>query len=195
MNKMDTLPNCKKSVLTQAVLESFVDGILIMTEHRQLVYANAPARRICQQLNQNSKPTDLPKPVLQVCQALVETEAKGSDLATVMESEVVIDRVTGYRIRARWLFSKNEHPYLMVMLEDRQLASQHLAIAEAKKYRLTARETEIWLLRRRNYTRREIADQLHVTIDTVKKHLKNIFAKRQTVLDELDWQNNQAKGA
>jgi DNA-binding CsgD family transcriptional regulator len=195
MNNMDTLPNFKKSVLTQAVLESFVDGILIMTEYKQLVYANAPARRICQQLNQHSKQADLPKPVLQVCQALVEGKEPDFDRTTVMESEVVVDRVTCYRIRARWLFPKNEHSYLMVMLEDRQLASQHLAIAEAKKYRLTARETEIWLLRRRNYTRKEIADQLHVTVDTVKKHLKNIFAKRQIVLDEIDWQNNHAKGA
>jgi DNA-binding CsgD family transcriptional regulator len=194
MNNMSALQDFKKTVLTQAVIESFVDGILILTEQGQLVYANAPARRICHQLDENIKQSDLPKPILQVCQALIESRSLYPEQSVVMESEVSIDRVAGFRIRARWLTSKHDRPYLMVMLEDRQLASQHLALAEAKKYALTNRETEIWLLRRYNYTRKEIADKLHISLDTVKKHLKNIFAKRQAVLDEAEWQDH-AKGA
>jgi DNA-binding CsgD family transcriptional regulator len=43
-------------------------------------------------------------------------------------------------------------------------------------------EAEVWLLRRRHYTLKEIATELSISINTVKKHLKNIHAKREAVL-------------
>ena len=60
---------------------------------------------------------------------------------------------------------------------ERQLT----AIAEAQEWRLTPRETEVWLLRCSGYLFIEIASQLGITKVTVKKHLKNIYLKRHAI--------------
>lgn len=69
--------------------------------------------------------------------------------------------------------------FLLVTLEDCNLYSQSIAIADAKKYNLTDRERQVWQLRRANLSYKEIANQLYITINTVKKHIKNIHAKQQ----------------
>ncbi|MGD1943210.1 MAG: LuxR C-terminal-related transcriptional regulator [Leptolyngbyaceae cyanobacterium] len=43
---------------------------------------------------------------------------------------------------------------------------------------LSARETEIWQLKRLGHTMVEIAQQLHISINTVKRHFQNINAKK-----------------
>jgi DNA-binding CsgD family transcriptional regulator len=55
-------------------------------------------------------------------------------------------------------------------------------IAEVDKYGLTPREAEVWLLRRAKYALKEIATELSISLNTVKKHIKNIHAKREIVL-------------
>jgi len=59
--------------------------------------------------------------------------------------------------------------------------------AEIEKYGLTPRESEVWLLYRANYSRKEIAAELFISIDTVKKHLKNIKTKQDKFLCIEDW--------
>jgi WD40 repeat protein len=51
-----------------------------------------------------------------------------------------------------------------------------------QKYNLTSREKEIWSLRRANYSLKEIAEALNISLRTIKKHMENIYAKRQTLL-------------
>ncbi len=68
---------------------------------------------------------------------------------------------------------------IVVTLEDCNSSSQNIAIADAKKYGLTKREAEVWLLRYANLPYKEIAQHLYITINTVKKHIKNIYAKQQ----------------
>lgn len=188
MNTMNRFPEPQNSSLTQAVLEGFVDGVLLMTEQGKLVYANAPARRMCQLMNRSAAQTGLlPKAIWQNCQTLIESCNLQLEPLNVVESTIVVNPTTEFRVRARWFASPQEQgAYLIVMLEDRYQALQHLAIAEAQRYRLTRRETEIWVLRRHHYTRKEIAERLHVTLDTVKKHLKNIHAKQQMEADAME---------
>lgn len=47
----------------------------------------------------------------------------------------------------------------------------------AKKYNLTIREAQIWYLKCAEYPYKEIASTLKISINTVKKHLKNITIK------------------
>ena len=42
---------------------------------------------------------------------------------------------------------------------------------------LTAREEEVLVLLSRGYSNKEIADQLHLSVDTVRSHLKHIYEK------------------
>ena len=75
--------------------------------------------------------------------------------------------------------------YTLVILEDRDQSIKHLVIADQKRYRLTLRETEIWQMRLRGQSYRDIANDLVISQNTVKKHLKNISAKRRDVLDAV----------
>jgi DNA-binding CsgD family transcriptional regulator len=73
--------------------------------------------------------------------------------------------------------------YILVNLEDCQQASRDRAVAEVKQYELTAREAEVWLLRRSGYSYREIAEQLYLSVNTVKQHLKHIYTKQKAYVD------------
>jgi len=103
--------------------------------------------------------------------------------ALIIESEVSIDSSLRYRIRTRWLnLSPDERLFLLVTLEDRHQAAENIAIAEVKKYGLSPREAEVWLLRRANHSYKEIAGKLHIRCNTVKRHMKNIYAKQEAIL-------------
>jgi DNA-binding CsgD family transcriptional regulator len=169
----------------QAVLESFVDGILVLTEQKEQKYANQMAVRLCQQLNGTS--AVIPKEVWQVCEALIGSRELYPDQSVVVESEVECEDAK-LRIRAQWLnIEAIEPPCLLVRLQDENQVIQGLAIAEAQSWGLTERETDVWIRRRAGYSRKQIAEELYIALDTVKKHLKNIQTKRQTYLDEHEW--------
>ena len=176
MNNMT--PNVPDNFL-MSVLEGLVDGILILSEAGKVLYANSPAAQICQTLNPNSS-NGLPTEVWRSCEALIDSRELYGDRPLVIESELSSAQSQAYRIRVQWLtLEAQPEPCLLVRLEDQKQSLQGLAITEAKKYGLTPREAEVWFLRRCNLSRKEIAAQLYITIDTVKKHLGNIQMKRQ----------------
>ena len=177
------------SVLLQGVIESLIDGILILTEQGELVQANDYARQMCRQLvKDQSQPDLIPDEIRQACQALIESQSLYPNRLVIMESEITPSQSTPLRIRVQWLkLTTGSSPYLLVILEDRAQSIQNLAIAEVDHYGLTPREAEVWLLRRLNYSCKDIADELYISLNTVKKHLKNIYAKRQMVLDMKEW--------
>lgn len=168
----------------QSVLESFFDGILVLTEQKQLIHANELARQICQQLTQGKPGQDLiPKEIWRVCQALIESRSLYEEQPVIIESEITTNKLKTVRIRTRWIkLSEIQQTCLLVILEDRHQSVQNLALAEVDKYGLTPREAEVWLLRRTNTPLKEIAAELTISINTVKKHLKHIYAKRETAI-------------
>jgi DNA-binding CsgD family transcriptional regulator len=179
-----------------SVLEGLVDGILILRSTGDVVYANTTAQEICHHLVQAdltepAKSLDLPYPlpsqIWTICQTLIQHQDLWDDRPLILESELVLT-VAGssaqqrYRVRVQWLqMDDDAERCLMVRLEDQHQSWQSLAIAEVQKYGLTPREAEVWQLRRSNLSRKEIAAQLHITLDTVKKHLCNIQLKRQRI--------------
>jgi RNA polymerase sigma factor (sigma-70 family) len=167
--------------LLQAVIESFVDGILILTTEGKLLHANECARAMCLQLSSENKENAIPVEIWQVCESLIESRELFPNEKIFMEFEVDKQPVK-LRIRVRWLeIDDNEDNYMIVTIEDRHESSQNMAIRDAKKFGLTERETEVWLLRRANFSYKEIAERLYITINTVKKHLKNIYAKQHNI--------------
>lgn len=181
---MNTISTFKEPSLLQAVLEDFMDGILILTEQGEWLHANDRARRICHQLTQGlAQPDRVPQEIWRACQSLMSSLNRGSSGPVMVEDEITTGKLASYRIRAQWLILERlQHPCLLITLED-QLQSAHCAaIAEGQQYKLTPRELDVWLRYRTNYTYKEIAAELYITHNTVKKHMKNIHAKRQAIL-------------
>jgi DNA-binding CsgD family transcriptional regulator len=182
--KQNTPAEPSDSLLLQGVIESFIDGILILTEQGEWVQANDLACQICAQLTQGeAHSTSVPKEIWCVCSALIESRNSYPNEPLIIESDITTSKSTPLRVRVRWLkLCENPSPCLLVILEDRYQSSQNLAIAEVDKYGLTPREAEVWLLRRADYTCKEIAAKLYISLNTVKKHMKNIHLKREALL-------------
>lgn len=178
------LQSAKSPSLMQTVLDGFMDGVLILSEHGKLIYGNSCAHRICcRLLPEASSLTAVPQQIWRICEALLDSRSVFPDRTIIIEDEIAIGTTSCIRIRARWIdLSDANRPYLSITLEDRQESLHNTAIAEARKYNLTPREAEVWRLRKANCTYKAIAAELHIAIDTVKKHLKNIHAKREAFM-------------
>jgi DNA-binding CsgD family transcriptional regulator len=181
----DSMKNIRKSeeiYLLQAVIEGFVDGIIILTPEMKLLHANEYARNICNKLTGLYLEEIIPEEIWNVCESLIESRELFPDSNIFMELEVEKNSKK-VRIRARWLeMDDNKNEYMIVTLEDCHESNQSIAIRDAKKYGLTERETQVWLLRKTNLSYKEIAARLYITINTVKKHLKSIYAKQQDMV-------------
>lgn len=181
----------KQSSFLQRVIEGFIDGILIVTEQGELIHANECAKRICRQLAHGiSKHNLVPQEIWHICQFLIEGRSLFPDKTIIFSDQIVASNSTTFRVRVRWLnLAEFEFPCLLVTMED-HCHLQTLAMptartssyAEAQKYDLTPCETKVWLLYRANYTYKKIATELYISLNTVKKHMKNIHAKRQIIL-------------
>lgn len=174
--------------LLKGVIESFFDGILILTEQQEWIYANDYARKVCEQL-QESQPVakNVPLDIWHVCQSLIEHRDWYAHQPVMIESEITIGELSELRVRARWLkLDTLAESVLLVILEDPGQSTQSIALAEVEQYHLTPREADVWLLRRANYTCKEIASELVISINTVKKHLKNITMKKRMFSQNLN---------
>lgn len=178
-----------ESFLHQKVIDSFIDGILVVSEQGDWIQSNHLAQRICEEITQNkSQPNSVPQSIWRVCQSLIESRQLYPNSSLMSESEIQTDKSRIFRIRVQWVeLQEIPHSCLLVILEDRYQSLQSLVLAEIEKYGLTSREAEVWLLYRANYSRKEIAAELFICIDTVKKHLKNIKAKQEKFLYIEGW--------
>jgi DNA-binding CsgD family transcriptional regulator len=170
--------------LLHAVIESLTDGILIVTEQGQVIHANTSARQICRQCSPEHAPNMVPPQIWCICESLIERRSSFPDQIITVEDEIATNCPVPIRVRVRWLSLRMvAQPCLLVTLEDRYQSARKRAIAEVQQYGLTPREAEVWLLRRANYTYEEIAQKLYIALNTVKKHMKSIHAKRQDAIN------------
>ncbi|MDJ0706858.1 MAG: LuxR C-terminal-related transcriptional regulator [Leptolyngbyaceae cyanobacterium MO_188.B28] len=189
------LGHTSEVALLQAVIDNFMDGILILTEQGEWVQVNEVARKICARFPAaQSQPNTVPKEIWSVCQSLLESGHFYTNQTAALEAEIELEPTTRLRIRVKWLkLWLHSQAYLLVMLEDRKQSVENIAITEVDKYGLTAREAEVWCLYRGNYTYKEIAAELHISLNTVKKHMKNIHAKQDTVLHMEDYRRSRSR--
>ncbi len=168
------------------VVEYFVDGILILTQQGNKIYSNSRADKICQHLCQGTcTPNSIPKEILHPCQDFAKHYFSSPQSTTISELEISNQNLGLFRLRVQRFSLDNPHQfYLLVIIEDRHQSLQNLVKLDTYKYGLTPSEEKVWLLRTAKYTYKQIAATLCVTLNTVKKHMKNIHAKRQAVLNE-----------
>ena len=163
------------------VIEDLIDGILLLTSQGELIYANECARRFLRQLNrQLASPVQLPEEVLHICKTLIDSRNSFPNQHWLIESKVLSSASIVFNIRARWIQLENrEQPCILLRISDHSEYIKDVVSEESQKYGLTAREKEIWLLHRANYTYKQIAVALCITPNTVKKHMKCIYSKQK----------------
>ncbi len=162
-------------------IKECLHGILVFTEEKDLVYASDDAYQILSRLNEPSEsPPAIPEEILHICQALIQSRCRFPHQNWLMEFDIVTQDAAILHIRSRWFKGdKLEHPYLILLLEDRQQAITHILFEEAKTYGLTPREKQVWMLHRNAFTYKQIAKKLGITPNTVKKHMRSIHAKQK----------------
>ncbi len=173
MNSLISIPT---NSTFATVLEGLLDAVLISDVQGEVLYTNLSAQKICNQLNLAHLKSHA---IWSICELLKSYV----DRSLVLESELAIGE-TQYRIRVQWLNAEAQDNRLIVRFESQQHSLRCGAIIECQCLGLTHRESEVWELRCQGHSRRAIADQLYISIDTVKKHLANIQTKRQNHLNQ-----------
>ncbi|WP_235181629.1 helix-turn-helix transcriptional regulator [Chlorogloeopsis fritschii PCC 9212] len=174
----------KDRVESLDVLEEMVeildDGILIIGVNGDLVYANASANTFCYQINpEYFEYNFVPPTIWKICQKLINNQSIHIDNFIIFD-EILLDNFKAFRVCIRLLkLERLAKKYFLVIIENQYKCLENQICMEIEQYNFTPRETEIWQLYRAKYTYKEIASQLHITINTVKKHMKNIHAKRR----------------
>lgn len=176
-----------QDLVVQEALAKLTDGILIITEERKVIFANECAGRILRQINQDRGITEaIPKEISFLCNSLAEIRRQFPGQHWMVTNKICISSSVTFNVHARYMKLDTIGKYCFVMvLKDQYQLVKNIAIEEAKKFGLTDRETEIWLLQRANYTYKQIASELFIAPNTVKKHMQNIHLKQKGSSDDF----------
>jgi DNA-binding CsgD family transcriptional regulator len=175
----------QKPQLAIELIEECLDGILVFTDEKQLLYANDGAHKILSQLRQDEASSSrIPEEIWHICQALIQSRHQFPDQNWLIEFDIFTHDAKILHICSRWLkLETMEHPCLLLTIEDRQQAILNIVMEEVRKYGLTPREKEVWLMHRNTSTYKQIATELGITPNTVKKHMRSIYAKQKACLE------------
>jgi len=169
------------SWLTRIAIEECIGGILVFSDQKQLIYASDSAHSVLRQLHQDDAVERLiPNEIQHICESLVQSRHLFPDQNWLMEFDIFTSAATTLHIRSRWFSIDGiDRPCLLLTIEDRQQAIANIVLEEADRYGLTRREKEVWLLQHNGSTYKQIAEQLGITPNTVKKHVRSIYAKKK----------------
>ena len=170
--------------ILRAILGNLQDGFIIASQTGEIEQINLPAERICDALD--SKDSRLPGEIWHVCQAALKNKDVLSFNKIGIDADIILPNIGPVRIRVQNI-SARQISSLLIVLEDRQQSIRNKALSDAALYGLTERETEVWQMRLRGLAYKEISTTLWITVDTVKKHVKNILAKQRSHQDELEY--------
>lgn len=175
-----------QATLLLAAIESFTVGLVIVAQDGTILHKNKHAQVLLEDMPCPSS-TAIPKNLWYCCQSLMEHQEEQADFLSddcniILEDEIPTDHGT-IHMRAQWFDWDNSvyqsNDCFLITLEDRQQSLTVIANQEAQRYGLTNRETDVWCLKRMGHSYKEIASRLFISENTVKKHLKNIYSKKE----------------
>lgn len=189
---LDQSPLSPDFALVSTVLEGFAEGVLIVSKTGECLHFNPKGKAFCHTLSQQVSPRQasstqaIPPCLWAMCNHLLEGRDLFPDHRLVLCQDLTTAEGQCLQARVQWFdWPDRAQAYFLVLLEDQTYVAQTSALLEAIQYDLTTREREVWVLRRANRSYEEIAIELYITVNTVKRHLKSIYAKRKQFLDEM----------
>ncbi|HAJ61976.1 MAG TPA: helix-turn-helix transcriptional regulator, partial [Cyanobacteria bacterium UBA8543] len=125
-----------------------MNGIVILTTNREIVYINNSAHRLFQQMNPGSLQASLvPKEIWHVCHSMIESRNLFPHQSWLIEAQVFTDSSVAVHIQVQWIqLEAVEEPCLLLLVTEQYQYLKNIALTEAQHYGLTSREKEIWLL-------------------------------------------------
>ena len=179
LQRLQEKGSCLDHVFLQSFLDSFAEGLLVYSLKGELLHANDMAYEVIQGSEEVSGYiATLGKEVESLYELFVrQLNGEDSD-TTFLVSDVELSKTQVFQIRARYFqVAVCPEPMIWISIEDQHKAQQAKAFVEAQKYGLSEREREVWQLRIAGYSYLEVAKLLFISINTVKRHLKNIHVK------------------
>lgn len=171
------------------LMEFMKEGIVVVSTQLNLIYLNPQAKQIHKTLFESlDRSEKLIAAIVGISRRFREIQEQK---ILITECQLTEDR----RIRIRacrlpdewkgvWAGTESDRPFLLIFLEDRSASLQEDLKIEQQKYKLTDREVEIWQLLLQAYSYQEIAKSLQISLNTVKFHAKNIYAKKRCSSEE-----------
>jgi DNA-binding CsgD family transcriptional regulator len=177
-------------LLWSSLVDSLQQGVIVVSRRVKPIYWNQKAKELCRHLTERQELTlsELPTAVSEACHRLLRSNRLSNE-PLVMECQVSASQTI--RIQMQWLTpnssrefgsgsDRTSSSYIVVFLEDCTERLRAELRIEQKKYDLTEREAEVWMLLRQEYTYQEIAKMLQISLNTVKTHVKNVYAKKRS---------------
>lgn len=170
--------------ILRAALAGLQDGFIVASQTGHIEKINDPAERICTLLK--AETDTLPLEIWRMCQSALKNQDVLSFENIGIDAEIILPDIGTVRVRVQNI-RLDQTPYLLIVLEDRQRTIRNKALSDAAIFGLTKRETEVWQLRLRGADYNEISTTLWISLNTVKKHVKNIIAKRNSHESEFEF--------
>ncbi|MGB3199355.1 MAG: helix-turn-helix transcriptional regulator [Nodosilinea sp.] len=97
-----------------------------------------------------------------------------------LHDEIDIEGQCCVHLTGDWVdWGEAETTYLLISIENLWEVTAQRAAFDAYRYQLTARESDVWRLAMQGCSYSEIAEQLFISVNTVKRHMKSIHEKRR----------------
>ena len=175
-----SLTAAQAAALDNTSLETQVGSVLVFTEDGALIYATEHLPDRLKKLMASAGPGVMPEEILLICQMLKQCRSRFPTQNWAMEFDIFTKDAIALRIRSRWLKLEGfDQPCILLIVEDHQQMVQDIVLDEVQGWGLTPREQEVWLHHQAGCTYSQIAEQLFITINTVKKHMRSVHAKRR----------------
>jgi DNA-binding CsgD family transcriptional regulator len=175
----------------QAMAEEHISpGFLILSSSLKLLYRDHQSWKLCgliHRMQQGTVATGvIPHAVLQVCTEvarLMQSTAHTTDLDELQIRHIISDRRTEILVLAIGLPDANDPAAseILVLLEEVSRPLVGLLRGAKRRFQLTDREVNVVQHLLKGMTNKEIANEMHVTEQTVKEHIKNIMKKTKTL--------------
>ncbi|MEB3293238.1 MAG: helix-turn-helix transcriptional regulator [Synechococcales bacterium] len=160
------------------LLDHLTQGLLLLGEELNVLYANPYAYLFLQELlSHDENPQQLPRCLVELCQNFLR-ESDNCDKTLLMDELVTLQGAV-LQVQVSWFWVSPLRKHLLITLVDRSIVGQQALWFDQQIYGLTDRETRVWQLLQNQASYQEIAHCLEISLNTVKTHIKNIYAKRR----------------
>jgi DNA-binding CsgD family transcriptional regulator len=164
-------------------------GFLILSSSLKLLYRDEQSWKLCGLINRmhegKAATGVIPQAVLKVCAEVVRLLRSSKIMASddLQVRYVIADRRTEILVLAIGLPDAQDpdRSEILVLLEEISRPSEPLLRSAKKRFHLTDREVNVIQHLLRGMTNKEIANEMDVTEQTIKEHIKNVMKKTKTM--------------